>query len=103
MSNTILDHIHCFVRWKKNFGEMQWKCDSPDCYEVKPQSLIEGKRSICAICHENEIILTKEHLKRKRPRCEDCSRTQVALERRRIKSVLERLLNVAEQNQEPKQ
>ena len=90
--SQILDHVHIFVRWRKAFGEWQYKCADPDCYEVKPLSLILGKRSRCAVCRQTEMILTREDLRRAKPRCKDCSNTKQAIWNRKIQADLTKIL-----------
>lgn len=87
------EHTCIWVRWKKNFGEWQYKCDDPDCYKVKAKSFLIGKRTMCAVCRQRDFVLTKLDLKLARPRCEDCSTTKEALERKRIKSIAAKILD----------
>lgn len=85
----VLQHVHTWVRWKKNFGAWQFKCADPDCDAVKDLSYLVGKRTKCSICFSTEFILTKVDLKRVRPRCLDCSETKDAIEHRRNKKIVE--------------
>lgn len=94
-----LDHLHIFERWqikpgqpRKAFGEMQYRCTHPDCYCVKPVSLLLGKKAICALCKEREVILDRDQLKRVQPRCPRCSQTKEAIRRRDLAQKLEKML-----------
>jgi hypothetical protein len=80
-------HIHTWVFWKVNFKERNYRCIDPDCDVIKPASLLLGKRSICAKCKINELILTTYDLKMKWPKCEDCSGTAEAKEKRKMKEI----------------
>jgi hypothetical protein len=53
---------------------------------------IKGKASLCAVCKQNEIILTAEMLKLARPACKECSNTKEAREFRARRAVLESLI-----------
>jgi hypothetical protein len=73
-----LKHIHSYVRCpnRKNF----YKCDDPYCTHFVPRDLILGKACHCA-CGA-EFVLTREDLRRARPRCPNCSDTKVGREYR---------------------
>lgn len=90
--SKVLDHTHTYVRWKKAFGEQQYKCDDPDCTSTAPRSLLLGKRSICAICRSKDLILDHKSLKLARPRCENCSNTQESRKKRELKEKVEAIL-----------
>jgi hypothetical protein len=89
-------HIHTWIFWRVNFGERNHRCADPDCSEIKPDSLLLGKRSICGKCKINELILTNYDLKMKVPRCEDCSQTAEAKEKRRMKAIAQMTLTTKE-------
>lgn len=88
-------HIHTYIRWKRTEKEIWYKCTHPDCNHYAALSFLIGKRAICGICNENEIILTKEDLRRAVPRCQGCSNTKVAIRRRRLESQLSSILGTA--------
>jgi len=96
MSKSTLDHIHEYVKFGVKFGELHYKCNHPDCFHTAPVSLIEGKRTMCAICHQKDFILTREDLRRAKPRCPDCSETREAVERRKLQAVLGEVLGEGE-------
>jgi hypothetical protein len=88
---TIQDHIHIWIRWKPfafDPKEMVFKCDDPDCEKTSQASKLKGKRSICAVCKQNELILTSRDLKMERPRCVNCSLTKEAQQKRKLEDVL---------------
>jgi hypothetical protein len=85
-------HIHTWVFWKVNFKERNYRCADPDCFEIKPASLLLGKRSICAKCKITELILTAYDLKMKWPKCENCSGTAEAKKKRKIKEIAKKIL-----------
>ncbi len=91
MSKT-LDHVHTYVKWKKAFGEQQYKCDDPDCTSTAPRSLLLGKRTICAVCREKDLILDHKSLKLARPRCSNCSNTAESRKSRELKEKVEAIL-----------
>lgn len=88
-NKRIKDHIHIMVRWKKIINEMVFKCDDPDCEYTRTVSFLEGKRSICGVCKERELILTRDDLEMKRPRCSNCSQKREANEKRELEGILE--------------
>jgi hypothetical protein len=94
----VKEHVHTYVRWQRKFGEMQYKCDDPDCLHFAPISLILGKRSMCSICHENEIILTRKDFRLARPRCVKCSQTKEAKNVRKVQELVENLIGNEENN-----
>lgn len=91
----IVDHIHTWVKWKKFFGELHFKCDHPECFLTAPKSKIVGKRTTCASCHVEEFTLTPRHLKMSRPRCINCSQSKEAKEKRELQGKLKDVLNLA--------
>ena len=82
-------HTHSFVFWKNNFGERTFRCIHPECYKILPVSLLIGKLNECCLCHQIKFTLTKEDLRRVKPRCENCSNTKEAKRKRVIKEFLE--------------
>lgn len=81
-------HVHTWVKWKKNFGEMQYRCKDPDCFDIKPKSLLVGKKSLCTICRQ-EMTLTLEDLRRANPRCINCSDTKAAKKHKEIEKAVD--------------
>lgn len=82
MKGKSLNHVHTFTRGRKIFGVQFYMCAHPDCYDMKARTDLVGKRSLCAVCGQHEMILTKEDLKRAKPRCSKCSNTNEAREKR---------------------
>lgn len=91
---AILDHIHTLIRYDKFFGRQYYRCANPDCLFKAPTSLLLGKRSLCAICEKNELILNWKHFKLAKPRCDKCSQTKEAINKRKIKALMESILEV---------
>lgn len=57
-----------------------WACALPDCTHYMPnhmEAMVEGKASICWQCGE-DMILDKENMKDKQPRCYNCKTGIVA-------------------------
>ena len=73
------DHVHEIERKYSPNHKVFWTCTHPDCtFFTYDRTQIEGKRVICAVCHTNDLILTKESLRRAKPRCLECSNTAEA-------------------------
>ena len=69
-------HIHTFYRQR---GGKRWYCKHPECsYSNTSRSDVLGKKSLCAVCGRNEIVLDREALRRAEPRCTECSTTATA-------------------------
>lgn len=92
-SVSILNHTHEWIKWKRRFGELFFRCAHPDCSKITEQSLLVGKRSTCAVCHIKTLVLTKEDLKRATPRCLDCSNTAAAKQLRETKQKVASVLD----------
>lgn len=88
-----IDHTHIYVYYKIIGDEEHYKCDDPHCTHFAPVSLIVDKASICSLCRQRELILTKETLRRVRPRCIECSETKEAKTFRRNRDFMDNLLN----------
>jgi hypothetical protein len=84
----IVNHIHTFIRYKAKQG--YYRCNSPDCTYSVPKGDILGKLSRCTQCGE-QIILTKEDLRRASPRCLECSNTKKAIAHRKARTALNML------------
>lgn len=68
-----VNHTHMYVRYKTRPG--YYRCDLPDCTHVLDKEAVQGKQSLCTVCHE-KMILTREDVRRARPRCINCSDTK---------------------------
>ena len=86
------EHTHIYVRYGKRFGEVQYKCDDPDCTHIAPRSLVLGKRTICAVCRDKTFVLTYRDLRLSRPRCQGCSNSKEAIEKRSLATKIEDIL-----------
>lgn len=84
-----LNHTHTYIRDKR--AKNRYKCADPDCTHLMQRSELWGKRSICAICKVNELVLNYEELKRSEPRCEECSNRKEHREVREVKQKLKEL------------
>lgn len=89
--------IAIFVKHGVNYKrEYRWKCQHPDCMAMFKRHMVRDKRSICAVCHKNELILDNFALQRAKPRCIHCSGAKAAIEKREsfepIKDTLEDIL-----------
>jgi hypothetical protein len=83
-------HIHTYAArgaGTRNVNKSLWICMHPDCNTLVARSDLLGKRSLCNLCH-TEIILSAADLKRSRPRCFACSKTEKALEVQKVKQKL---------------
>lgn len=70
-----LNHIHTYVRFTKDV----YRCSDKHCYHTAKKSILVGKATLCTECGQ-EFVLTREDLRRARPRCLACSKTKKALE-----------------------
>jgi hypothetical protein len=69
-------HTHTYIRSRTKAGKPNphiYRCAHPDCSHYTAKHLLDGKRSVCAICGLNEILLTAKQLKLARPHCLTCS------------------------------
>lgn len=76
----VINHIHTYVKYKGKPG--YFKCDAQDCTHWVDKELIVGKLSLCTQCH-SQFQLTRDDLRRSRPRCINCSDTQKAKDARK--------------------
>lgn len=86
-----LKHTHTYVRGKVQFGELHFRCAHPDCTHSARVSMVVGKRSICAVCGQNELILPDQPSilsKIAKPRCLECSQTKEARQRRQLLDIV---------------
>lgn len=80
----VLNHIHTYFKFKGRPGF--WRCGAPDCSLVIEQDLIKNKLSLCTQCGQ-QMILTREDLRRAAPRCLDCSNTKRAVAKRKAQEL----------------
>ena len=85
-------HVHEYVRVQDPQGKpIRYRCAHPDCTHFMHRNLLQGKRSICAVCHKTEIVMDYENLRRYEPRCFKCSGTKKAAAVRDKFSVLDEM------------
>src|SRR5882757_5082819 len=85
-------HIHQYVRvTPKPNREIRYRCAHPDCTSLAPRDLLPGKRSLCAVCGQTEIILDFEMLRRAKPTCFKCSGSKKAVAVRTKFAVLDEM------------
>lgn len=68
-----LNHIHTYIR--KSSNKNMYRCNSPDCTHFTDKESILGKLSLCTSCGDT-IILSREDLRRAKPKCLACSDTK---------------------------
>ena len=71
----VINHIHTYVKYKRKPGF--FRCEAQDCTHSIDRELIIGKLNLCSMCGK-QMILTREDLRRARPRCIECSETKKA-------------------------
>ena len=87
----VLRHVHTYVKYKRGL----YKCNDPHCTHFADREFLVGKASLCTVCGQ-EFILSRESLKRKNPRCLDCSNTTEARQHRRAKELISSLIKMEE-------
>ena len=81
-------HTHTYVRYKSRPG--YFRCDSPDCTHFIDKESVLGKISLCTTCGE-QFLLSREDLKRARPKCLNCSNTKKAKQHKKVQKLTESL------------
>jgi hypothetical protein len=74
-------HIHEYIRALKPDGSIdysRYRCNHPDCTHWLYRGDLRGKRSLCSVCHTEELILTPSLLRLAFPRCLNCSKSKKA-------------------------
>ena len=74
-------HVHTYVRCVNLDGTIdknRYRCAHPDCTHWAYRNFLRGKRSLCAICQQREIIMDYENLRRARPSCFECGKGKKA-------------------------
>lgn len=77
----VANHIHTYVKYKSKPG--YFKCDAPDCTHWVDKELIVNKLSLCTLCG-SQFQLTRDDLRRSRPRCINCSNTKKSQAARKV-------------------
>jgi hypothetical protein len=73
-----LNHVHTYVRWKTSrTGVVYFRCTHSNCTHFAELSFLPGKLNSCISCGE-QFTLTKEDLRRAKPKCLQCSNTKKA-------------------------
>lgn len=80
-----IDHVHTYVRLKSR--KDHYKCNDPYCTHIAHKELIEGKANKCPFC-QTEFVLSKDDLRRAKPRCINCSDTAKARAHKKAKDVV---------------
>lgn len=80
----VLNHIHSYIKFKKRPGF--FRCNSPDCTHFIERDAILNKLSLCTSCG-NQMILTREDLRRAKPKCLDCANTKKAKAHRKAQDL----------------
>jgi hypothetical protein len=68
-----INHTHTYVRYTDRF----YRCAAPKCTHYIDKNVLVNKMSLCNLCG-NEFMLTRNDLRRVKPRCAACSNTKTA-------------------------
>ena len=74
-------HIHQYVRATKPDGSKdprKYRCNHPDCTSFDFKNNLIGKRALCAVCGQREVILTVGMLRLSKPACTFCAQNKKA-------------------------
>lgn len=82
----VLKHIHTYVKYKERPD--YWKCADPECTHFAHKALVIDKYTRCTQCG-HEMLLTREDMRRVKPRCMECSNTKKAKIAQRGAGILE--------------
>ena len=87
-----LTHVHTYIKYKPNKWNKHdlYRCDDPHCTHFDEKSAILGKATLCNQCGV-EFILTRESLRRIKPRCLKCSNTKEARTARAVSALIDSL------------
>jgi hypothetical protein len=83
-------HVHTWAARGAGTAKVNresWVCMDPDCTTLTARELLIGKRSLCNLCREPMILSTVD-LKRARPRCFACSKTDKAVQAQKVRNRL---------------
>jgi hypothetical protein len=70
-----IKHVHTYIRYK---ARPNWyRCAAPNCTHHIDKEVLLGKLSLCNSCGA-EMILSREDLRRAKPKCLNCSDTKKA-------------------------
>ena len=87
-----LNHTHTYVRWKTTkLGVTYYRCNHPNCTHFIDRELIIGKTSLCSSCGE-QFILSREDLRRAKPRCMSCANTKEARTIRMARDLMDSIM-----------
>jgi hypothetical protein len=79
-----IDHVHLYVKYKKRPG--YFRCAAPNCTHIADKEFLEGKHSTCNLCGA-VMTLSKEDLRRAKPRCIECSNTKKAKDLKKLQEL----------------
>lgn len=88
-----LRHIHTYRRHETRPEIM--RCAHPECSHFTERATLDGKASICNICG-SEFVLSKDDLRRTKPRCFNCSTTQKARQFQNAASLMASIIQKVE-------
>lgn len=87
-----LDHTHTYVRWKTTkLGVTYFRCNHANCTHFIDKELIVGKTTLCSNCG-GQFILSRDDLRRAKPKCLDCSNTKEAKISRAARELMDSIL-----------
>ena len=92
-----LKHIHTYVKYKRRPGF--FRCTDSLCTHSAHKEVVEGKQSLCFFCG-SVFILTKEDLRRAKPRCFNCSNTAKALAVKKASNLMSSIPTLSEELKE---
>lgn len=88
-----LNHVHSYQR----LDGKRWRCTDPYCTHTTPTELVAGKASKCG-CGA-EFILDREAMRRRTPKCLNCSDTAKARLHKRAQMLIHSILAPREEDQ----
>ena len=87
-------HTHIWIRRPKTGGgscKNQFACAYPGCFTLRNRTDLFGAETLCAVCHKEKFVLNWKSLLLAKPRCDKCSQTASAKEKRGIQKLLEEM------------
>src|SRR6266550_865729 len=85
-----INHIHKYQR----LSSRRWRCTDPYCTHTISREEVVGKASLCGC--GTEFILDYEALRRRTPKCINCSNTKEAIAHRRAQELIKSILTESE-------
>lgn len=93
----VKEHKHTWVKHKQREG--YFRCTGATCYSIQPRDILIGKENACPFCGKT-FLLSREDLRRAKPRCQDCSQTKEAKTYQKAQEVMRNLLEGVDINKE---